>query len=1069
MPRSAWIALMSSHPVKTAQRIRFGADFELDLRSYELRRAGRVLKLERIPMELLLFLIESHPHLVTREQIIERLWGKDVFLNTDGSINAAIRKIRQALKDDPEEPRFLQTVTGRGYRFIAPITRLGPAGEAETLEPSHSRLGNLVGRKISHYRILQVLGGGGMGVVYQAEDLKLGRRVAIKFLPAEMASDAKAFGRIEREARAASALEHPNICPIYQLGEHDGQPFIVMQLLEGQTLREWIEASTGLNTEQRLRALLLLGVQIADGLETAHHKGIIHRDIKPANLFITNRGEAKILDFGVAKFLDTTDNAADGSWDGAAVTDKIPHPASALPDATLTETGASAGTPCYASPEQVRGDKLDARTDLFSLGLVLYEAATGRQAFVGNTATEIRDAVINQAALPLGQINPQLPAELERIVGKALEKDREQRYRTAADLRQDLLRLQSEVDSSRAAREAASAGSAMAEIPRHGKTAVAARLLIALAVLLAAGFGVYSFVNRSGPQPFKDFTVTQVTNTGRAELAAISPDGKYVLHLQNDNGMQSLRLRNIATGSDTQIVAPAPPRYKSLIFSPDGNYVYFRQLINSIGSDWDLYRMPVLGGIAQLVARDVDSGITFSPDARQIAYVRANDPEMGKYRLLSANPDGREETVLAIENIEGVGNEAYPPFAAWSGDGREIAYSYAKMTDQPGAIKAFELASRRFSVLGRLPNSLTFELCWPSKRHWLMLLHTENGPNFASPQIAAISVPDGKLYPVTRDTNSYSTLTLSADGKTAATVQVKVNSTLDLLPGSGESAQTAASSRSPFDDVSAFDWSSDEKLIVSDGSQLLRVGRDNVRELALTSDPGAAVLSLARCSNNYVLVSWAYHGGRDDRAIWRINPDGSDPKQLSKGSYDIAPSCSPDGRWAYYVDGLRTLMRVAVDGGRPEIVPGSKVPNSDRLLGSGDFSPDGRSLVVIADTYDPVTQRGKPKLAIVALDSTSASASAPHLLDPHPGIVAGSIYTGGARFSPDGKSVVYVIRENGIGNLWMQPIDGGPGHQITKFTSGLIAGFRWSPDRKTLAVMRTHNSSDVVVLRETTE
>jgi serine/threonine protein kinase len=944
---------------------------------------------------------------------------------------------------------------------------LGPASEAASVAPSPSRLENLVGRKISHYRILQVLGGGGMGIVYQAEDLKLGRRVAIKFLPAEMRSDAKAFARIEREARAASALEHPSICPIYELGEHEGQPFIVMQLLEGQTLREWIEASAGISSAQRLRALLKLGVQIADGLQTAHQKGIIHRDIKPANLFITTRGEAKILDFGVAKFLDAIDVAGDASLDSAAPIDKIAQPPSALPGRALTETGASMGTPCYASPEQVRGDKLDARTDLFSFGLVLYEAATGRQAFVGNTATEIRDAVINQPAVPVRQVNPELPAALERIVSKALEKDREQRYRSAADLRQDLQGLQHEVDSSLADPGTSTHTSATAAILRHRKTAVVTRTLIAVALLLAAGFGVYSLLNRTGSQPFKDFTVTQITNTGKAELAAISPDGKYVLHLQNDNGRQSLRLRNIATGSDTQIVAPTPARYTSLVFSPDGNYVYFRQLINSIGSDWDVYRMPVLGGTQQLIARDVDSDITFSPDARQLAYVRANDPEVGKYRLLSANPDGSAETILAIENIEGVGNEAYPPFAAWSGDGKEIAYSYAKMTDQPGAIKAFDLASSRLSVLERFPSSLTFELCWPSKRNWLMLLHTENGPNFASPQIAAVSVQNGKLYPVTRDTNSYSTLTLSADGKTAATVQVKITETLDLLPVSGESTQTAAGSQ--LDDVSAFDWSSDEKLIVSDGSQLLRVGRDDVKEVALASDPGAAVLSLARCSNSYVLVSWAYYGGRHDRAIWRINADGSDPKQLSSGSYDIAPSCSPDGHWAYYVDGLRTLMRVPVDGGRPEIVPGSKIPNSDRLLGSGDFSPDGRGLVLIADTYDPVSQEGRPKLAIIALDSTSASASVPRLLEPHPGIVSGSLYSGGARFSPDGKSVVYVIRENGIGNLWMQPIDGAPGHQITKFTSGLIAGFRWSPDRKTLAVMRTHKTSDVVVLRDTTE
>jgi len=1050
--------------VKPAEKIRFGDDFELDLRSYELRRAGRVLKMERIPMELLLFLIESHEYLVTREQIIERLWGKDVFLNTDGSINAAIRKIRQALRDDPEEPRFLQTVTGRGYRFIAPLIKLSPPPETESVEQSPAQLENLAGSRVSHYRILQLLGGGGMGVVYQAEDLKLGRRVAIKFLPAEMASDPRALGRMEREARAASALEHPNICPIYELGEHEGQPFIVMQLLEGQTVREWIEASATLSPGERMPTLLLLGTQIADGLQTAHQKGIIHRDIKPANLFITTRGEVKILDFGVAKFLD----AIDGPLDRAMV-DGVQHGSSAHQNPALTQTAGSMGTPRYASPEQVRGEKLDARTDLFSFGLVLYETATGNQAFPGKSATEIRGAVINQPTVPVRQLHPELPVELERIISKALEKEREQRYQSAADLRDDLKRLQREMDSALAVAERFADNSATLATTKQNKVGIVASAFIALAVLMVAGFGVYSFVTRTGPQPFKDFTVTQITNTGRAGLAAISPDGKSVLHLQNDNGMQSLRLRNVATGGDTQIIAPAPARYKSLIFSPDGNYVYFCQLISSTGSDWDLYRLPILGGIPQLIARDVDSTITFSPDARRMAYVRANDPELGKYRLLSANLDGSAETILAIENIEGVGNEAYPPFAAWSGDGKEIAYSYAKMSNQPGVIKVFDLSSKRFSVLERISNSLTFELCWHPKRRWLMLLHAEKGPNFASPQIAAVSVEDGKLYPITRDTNSYSTLTLSADGKTAATVQVKTTETLDLLPGIGTGAQMATVAHSQLEDVSAFDWTVEEKLIVSDGSQLLRVGNDGVKETTLTSDPRAAVLSVARCSNKYVLVNWAYHGGRDGRSIWRINPDGSNPKQLSSGSYDVAPACSPDGKWAYYVDGLRTLMRVSVDGGSPEIVPGSKVPNSDRLLGSGDFSPDGRRLVVLVDTYDPGTQRGLPKLAIIDLDSDSTSTPVPRLLNPHQGIAAGSLNTGGARFGPDGKSVVYVIRENGIGNLWMQPLDGTLGHQITKFTSGLITGFRWSPDRKTLAVMRAHNTSDVVVLRETEE
>ncbi len=418
-----------SNPVK------FGDDFELDFRTYELRRAGRPLKLERIPMDLLLLLVEQQGQLVSREQIIEKIWGKDVFLDTDNSINAAIRKIRQVLKDDPERPRFVQTITGRGYRFIAPVEEVLPPPAAEPKAPSQPAAENLIGRKVSHYRILQILGGGGMGVVYKAEDLRLGRRVALKFLPSELATDPKAFARFEREARAASALDHPNICSIYQLGEHEGQPFIVMQLLEGQTLREWIESPARQSTPEGLSQFLDIAIQIADGLEAAHQKGIIHRDIKPANIFITSRGQAKILDFGVAKFLELPEGALELS---ASAQETVP---SANP--TLTGTGVSMGTPFYLSPEQVRGEKLDARSDLFSLGLVLYEMATGHKAFPGKTVTVIRDAVLHQPAVPARQMNSQMPAELEQIISKALEKDRNRRYQSAQELRSDLERLRS--------------------------------------------------------------------------------------------------------------------------------------------------------------------------------------------------------------------------------------------------------------------------------------------------------------------------------------------------------------------------------------------------------------------------------------------------------------------------------------------------------------------------------------------------------------------------------------------------------------------------------------------------
>ena len=443
-PPLLWGAAVASEPVRITEPIKFGDDFELDFRAYELRRSGKPLKLERIPMELLVLLVERRGELVTRDQIIERIWGKDVFLDTDNSINAAVRKIRQVFKDDPERPRFVLTVTGKGYRFVAPVEEVSPPSPSPLLvsETKTPAAEDLLGKKVSHYRVLQILGGGGMGVVYKAEDLKLGRPVALKFLPSELASDPIAFERLQREARAASSLDHPNICSIHQLDDYEGQPFIVMQFLEGQTLREWIESASSKTVVERVEGLTDLALQIADGLEAAHQKGIIHRDIKPTNIFITRRGQAKILDFGVAKFVDAVEPAdAKGGVilqpaEGTDVPAINPH---------LTRTGASIGTPSYLSPEQIRREKLDARTDLFSFGLVLYEMVTGQRAFSGATVTVIQEAVLHQPVPAPRQLDPRIPPELEAIIYKAVEKDRDVRYQSAADIRTDLLQLKRDV------------------------------------------------------------------------------------------------------------------------------------------------------------------------------------------------------------------------------------------------------------------------------------------------------------------------------------------------------------------------------------------------------------------------------------------------------------------------------------------------------------------------------------------------------------------------------------------------------------------------------------------------
>ena len=410
---------MRSDPAKVPSQLRLGENFELDLRSYELRRAGRVLKLERIPMELLLLFVEKKGELVTRGQIIERIWGKDVFLDTDNSINAAVRKIRQVLKDDPLHPRFLQTITGRGYRFIAPVVEALPApAEVAALPQAAAGEKNLIGKQISHYRILSELGAGGMGVVYEAEDIRLGRRVALKFPPEELVRDQRALQRFEREARLASSLNHPNICTIYEAEEHDHRPVIVMELLQGESLKQRMSEGA-ISTDE----LLDFAIQASDALAAAHAKGIIHRDIKPGNIFVVGHSRLKILDFGVAKVCsrEVADDQAE--------------------DESLTLDGIILGTASYMSPEQVRGEEIDARSDVFSLGVVLYEMATNQQPFVGKNRALIMNAILNAQPAAASSVSPSSPAALDAIIARALEKDLEKRFQSAADICSDLKRL----------------------------------------------------------------------------------------------------------------------------------------------------------------------------------------------------------------------------------------------------------------------------------------------------------------------------------------------------------------------------------------------------------------------------------------------------------------------------------------------------------------------------------------------------------------------------------------------------------------------------------------------------